>query len=105
MIRDRGIALDVVHISILRPLDSAPIVASAGKSQLVVTLENHVARGGYGDAVADTIGPIGIPHLRINLPEEFIPAGDPLWQLAYCKMDAHSITERLITFVEGKKHV
>jgi transketolase len=95
VLAEQGIAADVVHAAVLKPLDPAPILASAARTGWIVTVENHVAAGGWGDAVARHAGPFGIPHLRMSLPDAFIPAGDPAWQLAWCGLGAASVADRV----------
>jgi transketolase len=95
-----GVPADLVHVAVLQPLDAAPIIGSAHRSQCVVTVENHVTVGGFGDAVSRWIGPIGCRHLRVGLPLEFLPAGRPAWQLAYCGLDAHGTAATVRAFVE-----
>lgn len=99
MLLDDGIPIDLIHVSILRPLDSEPIISSTTRTHLVVTLENHVACGALGDAVARVVGPMGVRHFRLSLPDEFLPAGDPPWQLAYCGLDAVSLVDQIKTLL------
>ncbi len=99
ILESRGMAVDLAHIAILQPLDAGPVLLSARRSGRIVTVENHVATGGFGDAVSRVVGPIGIPHLRLALPAEFIPAGLPSWQLDYCGLDAPAIAERVARFI------
>jgi transketolase len=95
----QDVAADLVHVGVLQPLDAKPILASAQRSHCVVTVENHGAVGGFGDAVSRAIGPTGCRHLRLSLPAEFIPAGRPAWQLAHCGLDAAAIARRVRRFV------
>ncbi|HEU4883389.1 MAG TPA: transketolase C-terminal domain-containing protein [Longimicrobium sp.] len=100
LLKERGIPADVVHAAVLKPLDPAPILASAARTGLLVTVENHVAAGGWGDAVARHAGPRGIPHLRLALPDAYVPAGDPAWQLAWCGLDAGRVAARAAAAAE-----
>jgi transketolase len=102
LLADRPFAADLVHVAVLRPLDAGPILESGKRSGCVVTVENHVTTGAYGDAVSGVIGVLGIPHLRLGLPSEFIPAGSPAWQLAYCGLDAASIAQQVCRFSEER---
>ncbi len=52
----RGIDAHVLHVSTLKPLDVASIVAAAERTNLVVTVEEHSVIGGLGGAVAETLG-------------------------------------------------
>jgi transketolase len=105
MLADEGIRIDLLHVSILKPLDAEPIIFSARKTGMVATLENHVASGGFGDCIARHLGPLGVSHIRLSLPDEFIPAGDPAWQLSYCGLDAASLAERISHLLNGGVHV
>ena len=73
-----GIGVAVLHCPTIKPLDTATILAEAGKGgRLVVTAENHTKVGGLGEAVAGTLLTNGItPSFRmIGLPDDFLEAG------------------------------
>jgi transketolase len=105
LLAGRGIELDLIHVSVLRPLKGDPLAASAARTRLAVTVENHVATGGFGEAVSRILGPLGIRHVRMNLPDEFMPAGDPAWQLSYCGLDAAGIVRRVEQLLGCDGHV
>lgn len=96
-----GMPVDLFHVSILRPLDVSIILSSAVKTRLVITVENHSASGGFGDAIGRELGRLGLTQLRLNLPDEFLPAGDPDWLLQYCGLDAESIAGYVTSSVCG----
>ena len=95
ILADRSIAVEVIHVSVLRPLDATPILESGRRTGLVIVVENHVATGGFGDAVSRLVGGLGVRHARIALPEAFLPAGDPQWLLELCELDASSLAYRI----------
>lgn len=73
-----GISVAVLHCPTIKPLDTATILAEAGKGgRLVVTAENHTRVGGLGEAVASTLLVNGVtPTFRmIGLPDQFLDAG------------------------------
>jgi transketolase len=92
---DVGLPVDVVHVSVLRPLDAAPIIASARRTGSVVVVENHCATGGFGDAVGRVLGPLGVRHQQFALPDAFLPAGDPEWLLGLCGLDGPTLAHRI----------
>ena len=51
----RGIDAHVLHVATLKPLDVEGIVAAAGRTGRVITVENHSIIGGLGGAVAETL--------------------------------------------------
>jgi transketolase len=105
LLQDYGYALDLIHISRIRPLDAAPILHSIARSGRLFTIENHVSSGGASDLIAQAIGPAGVPHFRLALPDEFLPAGTPEWLLGYCRLDAACIAERIAAILSGDSYV
>lgn len=53
---EKGISVEVVHMPTIKPLDEAAIVATAQKTKLVVSAEEHSILGGLGSAVAEVLG-------------------------------------------------
>jgi transketolase len=73
-----NVAVGVLHVPTIKPLDTETILAEARKGgRLVVTAENHTVVGGLGEAVAGTLLTNGVtPSFRmIGLPDEFLEAG------------------------------
>nr|WP_211110490.1 transketolase family protein [Acuticoccus mangrovi] len=73
-----GVDVAVLHVPTVKPLDTATILAEAGKGgRLVVTAENHTVVGGLGEAVACALLTAGVtPTFRmIGLPDAFLEAG------------------------------
>ncbi|PTM61610.1 transketolase family protein [Phreatobacter oligotrophus] len=72
------VSVAVLHAPTIKPLDTATILAEAGKTgRLVVVAENHTVVGGLGEAVAGLLMRNGLsPRFRqIGLPDEFLAAG------------------------------
>jgi transketolase len=98
------IAVDLLHTWILQPFETGPLLESAHRTGLVITVENHMPAGGFGDAVARALGPHGIRCERFGLPREFLPAADPDWQLSHCRLDAKSIATRVAEVLSVRRH-
>jgi 1-deoxy-D-xylulose-5-phosphate synthase len=90
-----GIQATVHDVRSVRPLDPA-LVADAARSPLVVTVENGVAQGGAGTAIAASIEELTGPRARppivqLGVPTEYIPHGDPGRIVASLGLDAAGI--------------
>ncbi len=75
--KDR-IGAAVLHVPTVKPLDTATLLAEAGRGgRLVVVAENHSTVGGLGEAVAALLLEAGVtpPFRRIALPDAFLDAG------------------------------
>ena len=105
ILADAGVAVDVIAVSVLRPLDAAPILASAGRTGSVFVVENHGPSGGFGDAVGRAVGPLGVRCVRYGLPDAFLPAGDPDWLLGWCALDGRSLAYRIQTALSEQANV
>ncbi len=71
---EHGVSVSVVNVPVIKPLDSATVLAAAAAAaRLVVTAENHSVIGGLGSAVAETIAEAGLgrPLRRIGLRDTF----------------------------------
>jgi len=65
-----GIGIRVIDLYSVQPLDKATLVASARQTRnRIVTVEDHYAAGGIGDAVAEAVGAEGITVLRLAVRE------------------------------------
>jgi transketolase len=68
-----GAVTVVVNVPVIKPLDTATVLAVATASTAIVTAENHTIIGGLGSAVAETLAEAGLgrPLRRIGLQDTF----------------------------------
>ena len=68
-----GVAVCVVNVPVLKPLDAATVVAVSRRAEVVLTAENHLVTGGLGSAVAEVLAESGTgrPLRRIGLRDTF----------------------------------
>jgi transketolase len=65
-----GIGIRVIDLYSVQPLDRATLLSSARLTQnRIVTVEDHYAAGGIGDAVAEAVGPAGVTVRRLAVRE------------------------------------
>jgi transketolase len=95
LLGDKGTAVDLVGVSVLAPASLGPVIESAGRSGLVVVVENHAPHGGFADSVAAAVCQLGVAVHRFTLPKEFLPAADPEWLLSYCGLSGPHIAARI----------
>ena len=71
VLREKGVSVQHMHVSTLKPFTDPTIVEAIRKSKYgVVTIENHLDIGGLGSAVADVIAENGLGKrlVKIGLP-------------------------------------
>ena len=64
----------VLSMHTVKPVDKEAVLDAARDTGAIVTIEEHSVVGGLGSAVAEVIAEssLGVPFLRIGLPDEFI---------------------------------
>lgn len=70
---ENGVGTVVVNVAVIKPLDTATVLAAAATADVVLTAENHSIIGGLGSAVAETLAEAGLgrPLRRIGIPDTF----------------------------------
>jgi transketolase len=71
----RGISVEHLHITTLKPFKDPMVVAALGKVRRgAIALENHTINGGLGTAVATVIAENGLPTklVRLGLPDCYL---------------------------------
>ena len=75
---DEGIAVELINMSTIKPLDKKAIIDSARKTGCVVTAEEHQINGGLGDAVAGVIArEQAVPMEMVAVHDQFGESGKP----------------------------
>lgn len=70
---EHGVSTGVVSVAVIKPLDTATVLAAATAARVVITAENHTIIGGLGSAVAETLAEAGLgrPLRRVGLQDTF----------------------------------
>jgi 1-deoxy-D-xylulose-5-phosphate synthase len=73
---DQGIGVTVIDPRWVKPVDAA-IADEARKARLVVTVEDNIVAGGFGDAVCRLLrdNDVGTPVKTFGLPQQFLAHG------------------------------
>ena len=96
ILKEQGIDAKVCSASVLKPFDDSIINSS---DKLIVTLEDNLIRGGFGEYIA-----ANYTNMVVNLgwPDKFIEHGDCEYLYKKYGLDAESIAERIRQELEGK---
>ena len=60
-LKKEGIAIRVIDLYSIKPVDSATLRQAAGSTKAIITVEDHFAEGGLGDAVRSAVAELPIP--------------------------------------------
>ncbi len=96
-LRDRGFPSTLVNARFAKPADTEVIDRLAASHRNIVTLEENVARGGYGERITDYVQK-HFPEIRvvnIALPDAYIEHGNVSLLREKLGIDSDSILRRL----------
>ena len=89
----------VVDARFIKPMDVNMLVEQARRARLVVTIEENVIAGGFGEGVLEALARAGIekPVLTLGVPDKFIPHASVKQQLDMCGLSALKISSRILS--------
>lgn len=93
-----GIAATVVNARFAVPLDRECILSLAGNHGLLVTMEENVASGGFGEHVAALLSDEQIPVqlIRIAIADQFVEHGSVEQLKEALGLDVDSVTQKIL---------
>jgi transketolase len=99
----QGIDCRVINMHTLKPLDEAAIVKAASETGAIVVAEEHLAQGGLGSRVAQTIAKEKpVPMGFVNLGDRYAVSGKAEELLQKYGLTARDIEESVKSVVKRK---
>ncbi len=108
VLRKRGLSVQHMHISTMKPFNDQAVLDAIDKSRSgVITMENHTIIGGLGSIVAETMAESGIAKklIRIGLRDTFSHGASKKYLLKEHKMDALSLISAVEVMVGRKFNI
>jgi 1-deoxy-D-xylulose-5-phosphate synthase len=104
-LESEGIAAAVINARFAKPVDIEMLEFYARSVEAIVTLEDHVLRGGFGSAVLEELNGLGLatPVVRIGWPDHFIEHGKLDALRAKYGLTAAAAIEKLRPFLETSR--
>ncbi|MDR1017737.1 MAG: 1-deoxy-D-xylulose-5-phosphate synthase [Lachnospiraceae bacterium] len=99
LLEDEGISATLVNARFLKPLDEDTIVNIGRTHKLVVTLEENVKTGGFGEAVVCALSKnqVNVSTEVISIPDAFVPHGKVDELNKKLGLDTESILHRIMS--------
>ena len=93
----KGVSAGVVDARFVAPMDREMLLGKASGVRLVVTAEENVLAGGFGEGVLDALASTGmdVPVLTLGVPDRFVAQATVAQQTVECGLDALSIARRI----------
>jgi len=103
LLQEKGIDVGFVNARFVKPLDEEGLSQSANRVSTIVTLEDNILKGGFGDEVRKFLAGQGKAKgklLTLGWPDQFIEHGSIEELLCKYKLDPPSVAERICEFIE-----
>ncbi|MCM1057295.1 MAG: 1-deoxy-D-xylulose-5-phosphate synthase [Firmicutes bacterium] len=96
-LKGKGYGVSLVNARFVKPIDEAAVKEACKDHMLIVTLEENVASGGYGEKVLDCMNRNGLrnPCLNISIPDAYVEHGNVEALKQEVGIDGDSIVERI----------
>ena len=98
LLKEKGLSVEHVHVTTLKPFTDPQISISAAKAKLgVITMENHTILGGLGTCVAERMAEDGIRNklTRIGLPDQYLHGSSKKYLMREYELDALGLVKQL----------
>jgi 1-deoxy-D-xylulose-5-phosphate synthase len=100
----RGISCGVANARFAKPLDADLLRALTQMSPRILTLEEHLACGGFGAGVLEALHELGLPGdgVRVHaIADQFIEHSPQLQQRHNLKLDVDGVVETVLELYPG----
>ncbi len=94
---EQGFACSLTNARFVKPIDEEAIREACRMHRLIVTMEENVASGGYGEKVREYVDSLGVSTqvLGITIPDEYVEHGNVELLKQEIGIDAISIVEKV----------
>lgn len=91
ILKKENIFIRVIDLYSVKPIDAAVLLAAARETKAIITVEDHYAEGGLGEAVVSAIAGTSPCPVKILAVRKIPKSGKPAELLAYEEIDAAAI--------------
>ena len=97
-LKEIGYSCTLVNARFVKPIDTEVLDMLSADHKLLVTMEENVSSGGYGEKVMDYVVEQELPVklLNISLPDEYVEHGNVALLYEEVGIDAQTVTKRII---------
>lgn len=101
LLKEQGHSASLINARFIKPIDEGAVLEACDSHRLIVTMEENVACGGFGEKVLFCMKKDNKDngYLNISLPDAYIEHGNVELLKKEVGMDAESITERILAFL------
>ena len=103
ILKDKGYDCSLINARFVKPIDGDMLIRIADSHSLIVTMEDNVMSGGYGEHVTEfaAVNDLQAEILNIAVPDEFVPHGSIDILKEKLGMDPESVAGRIINKLQS----
>jgi len=104
-LEQNGVRAGVVNARFASPVDKSMIMDAARRGKAIVTLEDNMLRGGFGESVCALLmaeGSPSVPVLTLGWPHEFVSHGGVGELMSRYGLDAAGVAARVLEFLNER---
>lgn len=102
-LKEKGLAVRVINIHTIKPLDAEAVIAAAKETGAIVTAEEHSIIGGLGSSVAEVlVENYPVPLERVGVQDKFGESGTPAELLVKFGLTAEEIIQAVEKVIKRK---
>ncbi len=105
ILKEAGKNVSLINARFVKPIDSAAVLAACKEHELIVTMEENVSCGGFGEKVLDCMKSSGFEnkYLNISIPDEYVEHGNVELLKKELGIDAESVAKRILAVLEKEE--
>ena len=103
LLKEAGYKCSLLNARFVKPIDEDAVSWAAKNHLLLVTMEENVASGGYGEKVREYLDSLNLSCqlMNVTIPDEYVEHGNVDLLKKEIGIDAESITERILKEMEA----
>jgi 1-deoxy-D-xylulose-5-phosphate synthase len=101
-----GYSCALINARFAKPIDTGTLEFFSRSADVIITLEDHVLKGGFGSAVLEELSDMDIrtPVVRIGYPDAFVEHGNPSKLREKYGISVKAALEKALPYLKGKQH-
>lgn len=102
-LKQKGFSCSLINARFVKPLDEELLLELAAEHSLIVTLEENVLAGGFGEHVTEFYVQAGseVQVMNIALPDDYVEHGNVDILKKECGIDAETVEKKIIAAAIG----
>ncbi|MBQ7724513.1 MAG: 1-deoxy-D-xylulose-5-phosphate synthase [Lachnospiraceae bacterium] len=105
ILADRGISCSLINMRFVKPIDEEAVLKEAGNKKLIVTMEENVFSGGFGEKVLKLLNDNKCDSkvVNIHIPDKYVEHGNPDILKKEIGIDADSVADRISGILKDER--